>query len=128
MRIDIHASGFALTDSIETHLQRRIAFALDRLRGRIRCVSVKLSDINGSRGGIDKRSQLQVQLTDASDVVVADVQRDLYVAMTRAVDRAAAAIVRRLGRLRGAQPSIALARLPERPILRLRRPAAEHIT
>ncbi len=127
MRIDIHASGFALTDSIQTHLQRRIEFSLDRLRGRIRCVSVRLSDINGRRGGIDKRCQLQVHLTDSGEVVVADVQRDLYVAMTRAVDRASAAIVRRLGRLRRSQASIALARLPERPVPRLRRPAAEHL-
>ena len=94
MRIDIQAQGFALTQSIQSHVQRRIEFALDRLRGRVRRVCVRLSDVNGRRGGIDKRCQLQVQLADTRDVVVADVQRDLYVAMTRAVDRAAAAIVR----------------------------------
>jgi ribosome-associated translation inhibitor RaiA len=125
MRIDIQASGFALTDSIQTHLQRRIEFALDRLRGGIRGVSVRLSDINGRRGGIDKRCQLKVQLANASDVVVVDVQRDLYVAMTRAVNRAAVAVVRRLARLQRARATVALARLPECPVLRLRRPAME---
>jgi ribosome-associated translation inhibitor RaiA len=125
MRIDIQANGFVLTRSIESHLQRRLEFALDRIRARVRRVYVRLSDINGRRGGIDKRCQLQVQLTDTSDVVVADVQRDLYVAMTRAVDRAATAIGRRLGRLNRAQADVATARRSDRPILRLRRQAEE---
>jgi putative sigma-54 modulation protein len=125
MRIDIRAQGFALTQSIQSHVQRRIEFALDRLRGRVRRVCVRLSDVNGRRGGIDKRCQLQVQLADTRDVVVADVQRDLYVAMTRAVDRAAAAIVRRIGRLNRARTTALPARPPAREILRLRRPAME---
>ena len=125
MRIDIQAQGFALTQSIQSHVQRRIEFALDRLRGRVRRVCVRLSDVNDRRGGIDKRCQLQVQLADTRDVVVADVQRDLYVAMTRAVDRAAAAIVRRIGRLNRARTTALPARPPAREILRLRRPAME---
>lgn len=125
MRIDIHASGFALTDPIQSHMQRRIAFALDRLRGRIRRVSVRLSDINGRRGGVDKRCQLHVHLTSSADVVVADVQPDLYVAMSRAVDRAAAVIVRRIERLRRSQARIALSQLPERPVESPARPARE---
>ena len=125
MRIDIRAQGFALTQSIQSHVQRRIEFALDRLRGQVRSVRVRLSDTNGRRGGIDKRCQLQVQLADTRDVVVADVQRDLYVAMTRAVDRAAAAIVRRIGRLNRARTTALPARPPAREILRLRRPAME---
>lgn len=127
MRIDIRAQGFALTQSIQSHLQRRIEFALDRLRGQVRSVRVRLSDINGRRGGIDKRCQLQVQLADTRDVVVADVQRDLYVAMTRAVDRAAAAIVRRIGRLHRAKAGGAAPRPQAREILRLRRPAQEQL-
>ena len=114
MRIDIQAQGFALTQSIQSHVQRRIEFALDRLRGRVRRVCVRLSDVNDRRGGIDKRCQLQVQLADTRDVVVADVQRDLYVAMTRAVDRAAAAIVRRIGRLNRARTTALPARPPAR--------------
>lgn len=125
MRIHVQARGFTLTHSIQSHLQRRIEFALDRLRGRVRSVCVRLSDVNGRRGGIDKRCQLQVQLADTSDVVVADVQRDLYVAMTRAVDRAAAAIVRRTGRLNRARNGAMSAQPPVRPILRLRRATAE---
>lgn len=127
MRIDIQARGFTLTQSIQNHLQRRIEFALDRLRGRVRRVCVRLSDVNGRRGGIDKRCQLQVQLADSGEVVVADVQRDLYVAMTRAVDRAAAAVVRRMGRMHRAKAGASASRPPAREILRLRRPAEEQL-
>lgn len=125
MRIEIQASGFTLTESIQDYIQRRLSFALDHLRGRVRRVRVRLSDVNGDRGGIDKRCQLHVQLAETSDVVVADVQRDLYVAMTRAVDRAAGAIGRRLARLRTAQTKLPTPAMPAREILRLPRRRSE---
>ena len=98
MEIPIHARGFALTTAIETHLQRQLRFALDHLDDRVRRVFVRLSDINGRRGGIDKRCQVQVTLAGSGDVVIEDVQTDLYLAVSRAVERARAA--RHAGRLR----------------------------
>ena len=103
MEITVHARGFALTTAIETHLQRQLRFALDHLDDRVRRVFVRLSDINGRRGGIDKRCQVQVTLAGSGDVVIEDVQTDLYLAVSRAVERAAAAVTRRLGRLRQMQ-------------------------
>lgn len=122
MQINVQARGFVLTGAIEAHLQRQLRFAFDHLRGRVRRVLVRLSDINGQRGGVDKRCQLQVQLASSRDVVIEDVQSDLYIAVTRAVERAAGAVTRRMGRLRRMQrtPAANEANFASRPILRLR--------
>ena len=103
MQIDVRAQGFVITAAIETHLRRQLGFGLDHLHDRIRRVVVRLADINSRRGGMDKRCQLQVQLTDSSDVVIAEVQPNLYDAVSHAVDRAAGAIGRRLDHSRHRQ-------------------------
>jgi len=124
MQINVQARGFALTTAIEAHLQRQLRFAFDHLDNRVRRVLVRLSDINGRRGGIDKRCHLQVQLAGSGDVIIEDVKPDLNLAVSRAVDRAASAITRRLGRMRqmqrpatsSASPIVtrAILRLPQR--------------
>ena len=128
MQINVQARGFVMTAAIEAHLRRQLQFAFDHLHNRVRRVFVRLSDINGQRGGIDKRCQLQVRLADSSDVVIADVQQDLYLAMSRAVERAAGAVSRRLGRMRQTQRADAASRptIRARAILRLPRRDAEN--
>ena len=57
-----------------------------------------LSDINGPRGGADKRCHLQVLLAGLPDVVIEDVEVDLYIAINRATDRAGRTVVRKIDR------------------------------
>jgi ribosomal subunit interface protein len=100
MRIEIQASGFKLTDGLREHTERRLRFALSWAVHDVRKVVVRLSDINGPRGGNDKRCYIQVPLPHKPDVVIEDTEPDLYVAIDRAVDRAERAVARRLERLR----------------------------
>ncbi len=100
MQIDTHTHGFALTEGLSAHLQRRLRFALGRIGGGVQRVVVRLSDINAERGGVDKRCRLQLQLPGQPDVVVEDTRSDLYTAIGAAVERAARALGRRSGRLR----------------------------
>jgi len=106
MHIDTRTHGFELTEGLSAHLQRRLHFALGRIGNRVQRVMVRLSDLNGSRGGIDKRCRVQLQLPGQPDVVVEDTRSDLYAAIASAVERAARALDRRSGRLR---------QLPRRP-------------
>jgi ribosomal subunit interface protein len=96
MQIAIQAHGFSLTDALEQHVQDRLRFAFSRVSGRVRRVLVTLSDINGPRGGVDKRCLLEVRLDGLTSVVVQDIQTDLYTAIDRATGRAARSVVRRL--------------------------------
>jgi ribosome-associated translation inhibitor RaiA len=96
MQIAIQARGFSLTDALEKHVNNRLGFALSRVTSRLRRVTVRLSDLNGPRGGIDKRCLIQVHLDGLPDVVVEDVQPNVYTAINRAAGRAARTIMRRL--------------------------------
>ena len=100
MRIDIHVSQFELTEALREHTEKRIKFALSWAQQHLRKVSVRLSDINGPRGGADKSCRIQIPLTGNKDIVVEDVEADLYVAIDRAIERAARVVGRKLNRQR----------------------------
>ncbi len=100
MQIDIQARHFPLTDALREHIKRRLRFALSAFDERIRRVRVRLSDINGPRGGADKCCHVQVVLTHLPDVVIKDTEDDLYASIDRASDRAGCTVGRRLARQR----------------------------
>ncbi|HEB81547.1 MAG TPA: HPF/RaiA family ribosome-associated protein [Gammaproteobacteria bacterium] len=98
MQIDIQSRGFSLTDSLLTYSERRLRSALSRCSLHIKRVAVRLSDINGPRGGADKRCHLQVVVPGMPDIVIEDTKTDLYTAINRAMDRARTTVTRKLGR------------------------------
>ncbi len=100
MQIDIQARNFPLTNALSGHIQRRLDYALSTRNEHIERIRVRLSDINGPRGGADKCCQIQVVLPHLADVVIEDTEVDLYVAIDRAADRASRTVARRLARQR----------------------------
>lgn len=83
MQIDIKARNFSLTDALPSHPERRLRFALTCCDDHIQRVVMRLSDINGPRGGEDKCCHLQVVLAGLPDVVIEDIEANLYVAIDR---------------------------------------------
>ena len=100
MQIDIQARNFQLTDALRNHIERRLGFALSARYDHIQRVIVRLSDINGPRGGADKCCHMQVVLAHLPEVVIEDTEADLYAAIDRAADRVSRTIGRRLARQR----------------------------
>jgi len=98
MQIDIQALGFSLTESLRNHAERHLYFSLACCDGHIIRVVMRLSDINGPRGGEDKHCHLQVVLAGLPDVVIEDTQADMYVAINRATDRAGRTVIRKINR------------------------------
>ena len=98
MHINIQARQFSLTDALRSHAERRLKSTLNCCYENIQKVVMILSDINGPRGGEDKRCHLQVILAGLPDVVVEDIEADMYVAIDRATDRAGRTVVRKLDR------------------------------
>lgn len=98
MMIVIQCQGFQLTPALREHVRRRLGFSLARANNHISRVDVSLSDINGPRGGIDKRCLVKVRLEGLQLVVVEDVQSNLYSAIDRAAGRAGRIVLRRLAR------------------------------
>jgi len=100
MQIDIQARNFSLTTALRGHVERRLGFALSTRDDHIQRVMVRLTDINGPRGGADKCCHIQVVLAHLPDVVVEDTEVNLYAAIDRAADRAGRTVGRRLVRQR----------------------------
>lgn len=106
MHIDIHTHGFTLTPGLREYVEKRLAYALSHGDGSIMRLTVRLSDINGPRGGDDKRCLIEARLKQAPTVVIEDVQADLYVAIDRAAERAGRTLARRLARQREFAPGM----------------------
>jgi len=74
--------------------ERRVRFVLRRLRWLVPRAEVRMSDVNGPRGGVDKRCQVELTMEGAGSVVVASVAQDWRTALDRALARAARQLVR----------------------------------
>lgn len=98
MQIEIQARDFTLTDSLGAYIKQRINFLLSSKYDQIKRIRVCLSDINGPRGGVDKRCQIQISLPRLKNIVIEDTELDLYIAIDRATDRATRTVNRRLAR------------------------------
>jgi putative sigma-54 modulation protein len=98
MQVDIQTRGFSLTDALLGYSQRRVLGAMAYTSGHINRVVIHLSDINGPRGGADKRCRIQVALAGIPDVVVEDTEVNMYDAIDRAVNRAKRTVMRKVDR------------------------------
>lgn len=100
MRVAIQSSGFEMTNALRLYTEHRLATALGWARGHLRKLAVWLSDVNGPRGGVDKRCKIQVQLDSGREVIIEEREADLYAAIDRAAERADRAVVRQVERSR----------------------------
>ena len=74
--------------------ERRVRFVLRRLGWLVPRAEVQMSDVNGPRGGIDKRCQVELRTDGAGSVVVASVANDWRTALDNALARAARLLMR----------------------------------
>jgi putative sigma-54 modulation protein len=100
MQLDIQTTGFSLTDGLKSYTTQHMQFALNRNDALIVRARVWLADINGPRGGVDKRCQIELKLAGQNNIVVEDVETDLYVAIDRASERCMRTLARRVARAR----------------------------
>lgn len=75
--------------------ERRVRFVLRRLGWLVPRAEVLMSDVNGPRGGIDKRCQVQLRTDGAGSVVVTSAASDWRTALNDALARAARFLMRR---------------------------------
>lgn len=76
----------------------RVRFALRRLNTWVPRARVQFSDVNGPRGGVDKRCQVELSTDAAGTVVIASLARDWRTALDRSLGRATRALTRSLQR------------------------------
>jgi ribosome-associated translation inhibitor RaiA len=87
MQIEVRALNVRIDDSHRDFIERRLLFALGRFGGRIRRVLVRLEDVNGPRGGLDKRCHIDARLAGRGTLVVEVRDVELEPAISRAAER-----------------------------------------
>lgn len=81
--------------SITELVRKRLEFALGRFADRIRALNVRLTDLNGPRGGRDKQCVISVRLDHPRKIIVIeDVHPEAEGAISRAAERAGRAVTR----------------------------------
>jgi hypothetical protein len=94
MRIFIRSS-VGWPHAAVTSVRERFEFALGRFASRVRSITVRLGDLNGPRGGIDKTCAVTVQLERPRRVlVVEDVDADPSIVVGRVAARTARSVSR----------------------------------
>ena len=76
----------------------RVRFALRRLTAMVPHAKVQFSDVNGPRGGVDKRCQVELKTDTAGTVVIASLASDWRTALDRSLTRATRVLTRSLQR------------------------------
>lgn len=68
--------------------EHRVRFAFRRLEWLLPRAEVQMSDVNGPRGGVDKRCQVTLRTEGAGSVVVTSMSNDWRTALDDALARA----------------------------------------
>lgn len=100
MELIVKQKNLPLGHSLREYVTGHMEASLHEFADRIRRVTVCLADINGPRGGVDKRCNIAVHLARGGTVRAGHTNTQFIAAIYFATDRAAQAIKRRLGRRR----------------------------
>jgi hypothetical protein len=98
MRMMIRDRGVKMTAEAQERIERSVRAALDRFERRIKTVTIGLTDLNGPRGGVDKRCRVEVALEPSRVVFVQEDGQDLVATVHAAADRVGFAVARTLQR------------------------------
>jgi putative sigma-54 modulation protein len=96
MKLRLAARGIEVSRELKDFIERRAHFGLGRFARRIKSLTVRLTDLNGPRGGVDQRCDIRVDAGLGQDVIVSERRASIHAAVTVATERAARALGRRL--------------------------------
>lgn len=88
----IRSAGAMLDAAGQDYLRRKLGRKLGKFGSSIERASVRVEDVNGPRGGVDKRLQIKVVLSGLPSVVVDERHHSLQAAMDRALARVERAV------------------------------------
>jgi putative sigma-54 modulation protein len=100
MKVQVRLRGVESTPAIIEYAMRRIHQHLSRFGRQVSGVTVRISDVNGPKGGDDKRCQLTASVPRLGSVNLAETHADVLAGIDLALDRLAHVIGRSLERAR----------------------------
>jgi ribosome-associated translation inhibitor RaiA len=100
MKIELHSKHLNVSEELQQYIHRRLEFALGDRFDIIKRINVNLSDINGPKGGEDKRCLLVIKLKRQTDLVIETIHTHLHAAIDESAERANRGVVKRIKRLK----------------------------
>ncbi len=104
MRSTIITKGIDADRSWREYIMERMDAALIYAEDSIHFITVRLSDMNGPKGGVDKRCQIHLKPLGLPAVIVTEVSASVSEAIDGAMLRAAKVVQRVLDRANAIQP------------------------
>ena len=100
MEFQLRGQRLALSDALKAYTERRVGFALAGITEHVKDVDIRLRDVNGPRGGIDKSCAITVAIRRLGVVFASARGVDAYATIDRAASRIRSVLARRLSRRR----------------------------
>ncbi|MDX1965941.1 MAG: hypothetical protein SFV23_02110 [Planctomycetaceae bacterium] len=94
MRVDLIVKGVAKTPTLDRMLRHKLHYAFDQFGRWVSEVALAVEDVNGPKGGVDKRCRVTVSVPRSAAVVIDGRGADLLAVVTEAIDRAAHSLAR----------------------------------
>lgn len=98
MNVEMHGP---ISEALKAHTDARLEAALGQHETHVERVVVKVSDLNGPRGGVDKQCHLTVHLHKWPEVIIEERGEDVYAVVSTAANRAKNAVARAIDKQRG---------------------------
>jgi ribosome-associated translation inhibitor RaiA len=98
MVIDVRARGLSLSESLRHHVDACLAAATRPFGVAISRVTVRLTDVNGDRGGDDKKCRVVAVLPSRRLIVTEGLHADAYTSIEQAFGRMRRAVSHALAR------------------------------
>lgn len=112
MQLEILGVNIGLGDKLRDHIERQLWSALGRFAARIDRLTIRLIDINGPRGGVDKRCRIAAALIPRGLVIVEGEGDDPFALIGRTAKRTGRSVRRALDRRRRGRTRLARAATP----------------
>ena len=112
MKVEVRFRGIQPSRSLRDHALRRIRLHIGRFGPGVRSVVMRIGDVNGPKGGVDKHCRIMVRGPLLGASTLDELSADAYSAVDAAVARMARAMNRCIDRARSSgygRPSVRVA-------------------
>ena len=98
MKLELRTKGLRMTSPLRRFAEKKLKSALGRFSDRVHDVKIRLTDINGPRGGEDIHCNIRAGLGALGTLTINETQRDPFAAIALASGRIGRHMSRRLSR------------------------------
>ncbi len=98
MNISVRGRHLAVSEGLKAYAVRRLTFSLGPFGSLVSRAEIRIADVNGPRGGVDKTSVITIVFRPIGTLVARARHADAYSAIDRAAGRIRSVLVRSVQR------------------------------